>query len=66
MARGDKGAARRLLQTVLQDGTPADKAAAETLLNELHRVRLTLVPPPPQDTPAPDSAGTRPKARPAI
>lgn len=66
MARGDKGAARRLLQTVLQDGTPADKAAAETLLDELHRVRLTLVPPPPQDTPAPDSAGTRPKARPAI
>lgn len=40
----DKASAREALQTVLRDGNSVQKAAAETLLNELGKVRLSLVP----------------------
>lgn len=42
--QGDKAAAREALQTVLRDGDSVQQAAAEMLLNELGKVRLSLVP----------------------
>jgi len=42
--QGDKATAREALQTVLRDGDSLQKAEAETLLYELGKVRLSLVP----------------------
>ena len=43
---GDKAASRQLLQQVLQQGSPAERNEAETLMQELGKVRLSLVQPP--------------------
>lgn len=43
----DKAASRQLLQQVLHQGSPTEREEAEALLQELGKVRLSLVPPPP-------------------
>ena len=43
----EKVACRQLLQQVLHQGSPAERDEAEALMQELGKVRLSLVPPPP-------------------
>ncbi|MFM8442073.1 MAG: FimV family protein [Methylococcus sp.] len=45
--KDEKAASRQILQQVLQQGRPEEREEAEALMQELGKVRLTIVPPPP-------------------